>query len=197
MATLQSIDEVREDGNILFQPAFLLRAERMPWPEGRMETDRTKTCHSEAELRCASSFRKACRETEEAAPQVWRVARLVALKSGGAGPSGKTLGNQLSAISCQQSAVSNQPQLVFVNLPLLRIFDGPGKARFEPFGAVGRGEDGGAAFEDTANTTTPRPAARQVSGPGFSRAVKAQKKLFLAAAGPRAAQRSALEERRG
>jgi hypothetical protein len=102
-----------------------------------------------------------------------------------------------SAISCQQSAVSNQPQLVFVNLPLLRIFDGPGKARFEPFGAVGRGEDGGAAFEDTANTTTPRPAARQVSGPGFSRAVKAQKKLFLAAAGPRAAQRSALEERRG
>jgi hypothetical protein len=33
-------------------------------------------------------------------------------------------------------------QLVFVELPLFRIVDGPGKVPFETFGAVGRGEGG-------------------------------------------------------
>ena len=35
-------------------------------------------------------------------------------------------------------------QLVFVNLPLFRIVNGPGKVSFKAFGAVGRGEGGGA-----------------------------------------------------
>lgn len=33
-------------------------------------------------------------------------------------------------------------RLVFVELPLFRIIDGPGKVAFEVFGAVGRGEAG-------------------------------------------------------
>jgi hypothetical protein len=45
--------------------------------------------------------------------------------------------------------------LVFVELPLFRIVDGPGQAAFHPFGAVGRSEGGGAGFDSCCLLRTP------------------------------------------
>ena len=39
------------------------------------------------------------------------------------------------------------------------------------------------AFEDAVNRTIRHPATKQVSGPGFSRAVSRMRRFFLAAAG--------------
>src|SRR6476661_3340352 len=49
-------------------------------------------------------------------------------------------------LHCEGRRRARSIQLVFIELPLFRIVDGPGKASFETFGAAGRGEGGAAAL---------------------------------------------------